>query len=38
MELVYKISYYRMQDYYLPKLVQVIQFVSEDNLWKQGVC
>ena len=36
MELVYKISYYRMQDYYLPKLVQAIQFVSEDNLWKQG--
>ncbi|PKJ52957.1 hypothetical protein [Bacillus sp. SN10] len=36
MELVYKISYYRMQDHYLPKLVQAIRFVSEDGLWKKG--
>ena len=36
MELVYKITYHRMQAHYLPKLVQAIQFVSEENLWKQG--
>ncbi|MGR6910441.1 hypothetical protein RCJ96_15875 [Bacillus sp. BSL6] len=36
MELVYKISYHRMQAHYLPKLVQAIQFVSEEDLWKQG--
>ncbi len=36
MELVYKISYHRMQAHYLPKLVQAVQFVSEDDLWKQG--
>ncbi|AKE17284.1 MULTISPECIES: DinB family protein [Bacillus] len=35
MELVYKISYHRMQDYYLPKLVQAIRLVSEEDLWKQ---
>ncbi|CAM4062069.1 hypothetical protein PDN14_04385 [Bacillus cereus group sp. Bc222] len=36
MELVYKITYHRMQDHYLPKLIQVISFVSEEDLWKQG--
>ncbi|MFJ8238370.1 hypothetical protein [Bacillus tropicus] len=36
MELVYKISYHRMQDHYLSKLVQAIQFANEDDLWKQG--
>lgn len=35
MELVYKISYHRMQDYYLPKLVQAIRLVSEEDLWKK---
>jgi len=35
-ELVYKITYHRMQDHYLPKLVQTIRFVSEDELWKEG--
>ncbi len=34
-ELVYKITYHRMQDHYLPKLVQAISFVSEEDLWKQ---
>lgn len=36
MELVYKISYHRMQDHYLPKLVQAISLVSKEDLWKQG--
>ncbi|EOP11139.1 MULTISPECIES: DinB family protein [unclassified Bacillus (in: firmicutes)] len=36
MELVYKISYHRMQDHYLPKLIQAISLVSEEDLWKQG--
>lgn len=36
MELVYKISYHRMQDHYLSKLVQAIEFANEDDLWKQG--
>ena len=36
MELLYKITYHRMQDHYLPKLRQVISFVSEEDLWKQG--
>ncbi|COE91453.1 MULTISPECIES: DinB family protein [Bacillus cereus group] len=36
MELVYKITYRRMQDHYLPKLIQEISFVSEEDLWKQG--
>ncbi|OOZ89459.1 hypothetical protein [Bacillus cereus] len=36
MELVYKITYHRMKDHYLPKLVQAIRFVSEDELWKEG--
>ncbi|AAS41857.1 MULTISPECIES: DinB family protein [Bacillus] len=36
MELVYKITYHRIQAHYLPKLVQAVQFVSEENLWKQG--
>lgn len=35
-ELVYKITYHRMKDHYLPKLVQAIRFVSEDELWKEG--
>ncbi|HDR7710320.1 TPA: hypothetical protein QCX89_002282 [Bacillus cereus] len=35
MELVYKISYHRMQDHYLPKLVQAIRLVSEEDLWKK---
>lgn len=35
MELVYKISYHRMQDHYLPKLVQAIRPVSEADLLKQ---
>ncbi|KXY60945.1 hypothetical protein AT261_14470 [Bacillus cereus] len=35
MELIYKISYHRMQDHYLPKLVQAIRLVSEEDLWKQ---
>ncbi|EEM77235.1 hypothetical protein bthur0010_26560 [Bacillus thuringiensis serovar pondicheriensis BGSC 4BA1] len=25
-----------MQDHYLPKLIQAISFVSEEDLWKQG--
>ncbi|WP_242225740.1 DinB family protein [Bacillus cereus group sp. BfR-BA-01358] len=36
MELIYKISYHRMQDHYLPKLVQAISLVSKEDLWKQG--
>ncbi|MCU5376407.1 hypothetical protein OCA08_04560 [Bacillus cereus] len=36
MELVYKITYHRMQDHYLPKLLQAISLVSEEDLWKQG--
>ncbi|MGG0301425.1 hypothetical protein ABEY59_13065 [Bacillus albus] len=36
MELVYKITYHRMIDHYLPKLVQAIRFISEDELWKEG--
>ncbi|GAB6454896.1 MULTISPECIES: DinB family protein [Bacillus] len=36
MELVYKITYHRMQDHYLPKLIQAISFVREEDLWKQG--
>ncbi|HDR3493571.1 DinB family protein [Bacillus wiedmannii] len=36
MELVYKITYHRMKDHYLHKLVQAIRFVSEDELWKEG--
>ena len=36
MELVYKITYHRMQDHNLPKLIQAISFVSEEDLWKQG--
>ncbi|MDA1592756.1 MULTISPECIES: DinB family protein [unclassified Bacillus cereus group] len=36
MELVYKITYHPMQDHYLPKLIQAISFVSEEDLWKQG--
>ncbi|MEC2757706.1 hypothetical protein P9Z56_26650 [Bacillus cereus] len=35
MELVYKISYHRMQDHYLPKLVQAIRLVSEEDLWEK---
>ncbi|MES5955476.1 hypothetical protein QCI42_19045 [Bacillus fungorum] len=35
MELVYKITYHRMKDHYLYKLVQAIRFVSEDELWKE---
>ncbi|MCU5330562.1 DinB family protein [Bacillus wiedmannii] len=35
MELVYKITYHRMQDHYLPKLLQAISLVSEEDLWKQ---
>ncbi len=35
-ELVYKITYHRMKDHYLHKLVQAIRFVSEDELWKEG--
>ncbi|EJQ07234.1 hypothetical protein IC5_01843 [Bacillus cereus AND1407] len=38
MELVYKITYHRMQDHYLPKLIQAISFVSEEDLWKQRDC
>lgn len=34
-ELVYKITYHRMKDHYLYKLVQAIRFVSEDELWKE---
>ncbi|MGN4443380.1 DinB family protein [Bacillus cereus group sp. MYBK79-1] len=36
MELVYKITYHRMQDHYLSKLLQTISLVSEEDLWKQG--
>ncbi|WP_342714728.1 hypothetical protein AAG068_14255 [Bacillus paramycoides] len=36
MGLVYKITYHRMQDHYLPKLVQAISLFSEEDLWKQG--
>ncbi|MCU4988347.1 hypothetical protein OCF10_05215 [Bacillus cereus] len=36
MELVYKISYHRMQDHYLPKFIQTISLVSEEDLWKEG--
>ncbi|MBF7152586.1 DinB family protein [Bacillus albus] len=36
MELVYKITYHRMKEHYLHKLVQAIRFVSEDELWKEG--
>ncbi|WP_454015818.1 DinB family protein [Bacillus sp. Marseille-Q7846] len=36
MELVYKISYHRMQDHYLPKFIQAISLVSEEDLWKEG--
>ncbi|MEJ9111596.1 hypothetical protein LAV76_02365 [Bacillus paramobilis] len=36
MELVYKITYHRMQDHFLPKLVQAISLVSEEDLWNQG--
>ncbi|HDR7516315.1 hypothetical protein AB1I92_10865 [Bacillus mobilis] len=36
MELVYKITYHRMQDHYLTKLLQAISLVSEEDLWKQG--
>lgn len=25
-----------MQDHYLPKLIQAISFVSEEDLWKHG--
>ncbi|WP_242256865.1 hypothetical protein [Bacillus cereus group sp. BfR-BA-01379] len=35
MELVYKIIYHRMQDHYLPKLVQAIRIINEEDLWKQ---
>jgi len=35
-ELVYKITYHRMKEHYLHKLVQAIRFVSEDELWKEG--
>ncbi|MBW3494409.1 hypothetical protein [Bacillus sp. FDAARGOS_1420] len=35
MELVYKIIYHRMQEHYLPKLVQAIRLISEEDLWKQ---
>ncbi|WP_270343014.1 hypothetical protein [Bacillus mobilis] len=35
MELVYKIIYHRMQDHYLPKLVQAIRLINEEDLWKQ---
>ncbi len=34
-ELVYKIIYHRMQDHYLPKLVQAIRIINEEDLWKQ---
>ncbi|GAB6421933.1 hypothetical protein bcgnr5372_24520 [Bacillus luti] len=33
MELVYKISYHRMIDHYLPKLVHSIMNISEEELW-----
>ena len=36
MELVYKITYHRMQAHYLPKLVQAIQFVSEEIYGNKG--
>ncbi|WP_237980202.1 DinB family protein [Bacillus thuringiensis] len=36
MEIVYKISYHRMKGHYLPKLIQAISLVSEEDLWKQG--
>ncbi|TPV42427.1 DinB family protein [Bacillus dicomae] len=36
MELVYKISYQRMKDHYLPKLVRTIRLVSEEDLWEEG--
>ncbi len=35
-ELVYKISYHRMKGHYLPKLIQAISLVCEEDLWKQG--
>ncbi len=35
-ELVYKITYHRMQNHYLSKFVQAISLVSEEDLWKQG--
>ncbi|MGE7881942.1 DinB family protein [Bacillus sp. NPDC094077] len=36
MEIVYKISYHRMYDHYLPKLVHTIRNVNEEELWKEG--
>ncbi|WHY26761.1 DinB family protein [Bacillus wiedmannii] len=36
MELVYKITYHRIQNHFLPKLVQAISLVSEEDLWKRG--
>ncbi|MGE7890800.1 hypothetical protein ACQKN7_26185 [Bacillus cereus] len=35
MKLVYKITYHRMQDHYLPKLVQTIRLVGREELWKE---
>ncbi|HEK9099048.1 hypothetical protein KFD70_06030 [Bacillus pfraonensis] len=33
-ELFYKIAYHRMYDHYLPKLLQTIGYLNEDELWK----
>ncbi|MED0982053.1 hypothetical protein P4T48_21665 [Bacillus paramycoides] len=35
MELVYKISYFRMYDHYLPKLTQVLKCLNAEDLWKR---
>ncbi|MEI4831597.1 hypothetical protein WAX78_19400 [Bacillus sp. FJAT-53711] len=35
MQLVFKITYHRMYDHYLPKLLQTIQVLHTEELWEQ---
>ncbi|MBP0724524.1 hypothetical protein J5Y03_04900 [Bacillus sp. RG28] len=35
MELFYKLSYHRMIDHYLPKLIQTVDMLTIQNLWQE---
>ncbi|MEH7462271.1 hypothetical protein V7166_09340 [Bacillus thuringiensis] len=35
MQLVFRITYHRMYDHYLPKLIQAIECLNTEELWKQ---
>lgn len=36
MELFYKLSYHRMIDHYLPKLIQTVDKLTIQNVWEEG--